>query len=75
MLTFQLGQGNIPNPNQELDLNQKLATDASSSPVALRQSQAFLLSSVMCFRCSEERPHNARDSDRVGGGDDNIEDP
>jgi hypothetical protein len=34
MLTFQLGQGNIPNPNQELDLNQKLATDASSSLVA-----------------------------------------
>jgi hypothetical protein len=28
MLTFQLGQGNIPNPNQELDLTQKLAADA-----------------------------------------------
>jgi hypothetical protein len=40
MLTFQLGQGNIPNPNQELDQTQKLATDASSSLVALRLLQA-----------------------------------
>jgi hypothetical protein len=28
MHTFQLGQGIIPNPNQELDLNHQLATDA-----------------------------------------------
>ena len=75
MLTVQLGQGNIPNPNQELDLNQKLATDAPNSPVCLAPIANFLLSSVMCFRRSKERPHNARHADSVGGGDDDIEDP